>query len=109
MSYISATAEIMYAPFDLRLADISSFALLRISPADSRPPRRPHARKPAQHVRAFGPSFRHLDLCPQLFARIFWAHLCQLLPQLAGFQVTRFRDHDLDLDDLVAAVTFLRC
>src|SRR6185437_11807409 len=52
MPYISATAEIMYAPLDRRLVT-SSLAALGISPAVSR---FAHARKPAQHVRAFGPT-----------------------------------------------------
>src|SRR4029077_11302827 len=64
MPYISATAEIMYTPLDLRLVK-GSLAALGISPAGSRSA---HARKPAQHVGSLGFSFSHGFPC---YARDF--------------------------------------
>src|SRR5258707_7028215 len=55
MPYISATAEIIYAPLDLRFVK-GSLAPLGISPAGSR---FAHARKPAQHVCTLGFAFSH--------------------------------------------------
>ena len=52
--------------------------------------------------------FQELHLAPQLRSRIVLVQLMQFLPQLARLHVMRFRDHDLDLHDFVAALVFTR-